>query len=109
MNDTRFVKRMEDKFDIPEMNGTIKDLLLIISGPLSTHKQNADAIRNISKVLLHTYMLEKKILEQLIAMEEKTKSKEYAWKSILFDKVLPQLVTFAVLGILTLLFKGDLP
>jgi len=92
---------MEDKHDIPDMNGTINDLLVIISGPLRTQKQNAEAIRNIAKVILHTYMLEKKILEEL-----QTGSTA---KRIFLDKVVPQLATFAILGLLWILFQNVKP
>ena len=97
----RFNKRMEDNFEIPEMNGTIQDLVLIMSGPLTSHKQNSDAIRGIAKVLLHTYLLEKKILEQLVAIN----GKEKVVKNIFVDKVLPQFITFVIMGLLYLLFQ----
>jgi hypothetical protein len=100
-----FDKRMEDKYEIPEMNGTVQELLRIISETLPSHKHNSDAIKSIAKIDLHIYLLEKKILEQLVILN----SRSSKVNSVLVDKVVPQLITFSILGLLWILFQNFKP
>jgi hypothetical protein len=105
MANTRFDKRMEDKLDIPEMNGTLRKIVELLGAPLDNHEQNSEAIRENTKLNLHIYLLEKRILEQLTIMNK--------WderiKGIFVDKVLPQFITFAIMGLLYLLFQNYHP
>lgn len=58
-------KRMSDKENIPEMNGTIKTLVELIATPMDTPAQQAQAIRESIKVQLHTYILQQQVLEAM--------------------------------------------
>ena len=65
---------MSDKEGIPEMNGTIKALISLISTPLDTPDQQAQALRDSIKLQLHTYILQKKLLEAVDELLEERKS-----------------------------------
>lgn len=56
-------RRMGDNEEIPEMNGTIKRLVDLVSSPLETPEQQAIAIRESVKLQLHTYVIQKQLLE----------------------------------------------
>ena len=58
-------KRMSDKDEVPELNGTIKKLVDLAAAPLETPEQHEMAIRELIKLNLHTYLMIKKTLGTL--------------------------------------------
>ena len=95
-------RRMADQYDIPDMNGTIKELISILSTPLTNHTQNAKAIRNMAMLMMHMYTMEKSLLEEF----NRFLSSRNRWSSLFMERVLPQLITVAILALLYLIF-GD--
>jgi hypothetical protein len=67
-------KRMGDKDNIPEMNGTIKTLVELIAAPMKTPEQQETALRESIKVQLHTYILQKQLLEAMNELLAERKS-----------------------------------
>lgn len=70
----RFNNRMSDKEEIPEMNGTIHKLVELLSSPLDTPEQQANAIKDSIKLQLHTYIIQKQIYTLLNSLSEERHS-----------------------------------
>lgn len=64
-------RRMSDKDNIPEMNGTIKTLVALIGAPMGTPELQEQAVRESIKVQLHTYILQQQVLEKLVSLENR--------------------------------------
>lgn len=100
-----FDKRMGDNEGIPEMNGTIKSLVGLIAAPLETPEQQAQAIRDSIKLQLHTYMLQKQLLESLTGLLEERKN----IISKLIDKGLVPFLYFIGMAVLWIVFNSFKP
>jgi len=92
-------KRMSDKACIPEMNGTIKTLVALISAPMSTPEQQEVALRDSIKLQLHTYILQKQLLEAMDELLQERKS----ILSKLVDKALVPFLYFVGASVLWLI------
>lgn len=92
-------KRMSDKDNIPEMNGTIKTLVELIAAPMETPEQQEKALRESIKVQLHTYILQKQLLEVMNEILEERKG----IISRLIDKALVPFLYFVGATILWLI------
>jgi len=102
---TGYNKRMGDNDHVPEMNGTIKTLVELIAAPLETKEQQAHAIRESVKLQLHTYMMQKQILESLNTLVDERKS----LISKLIDKGLVPFLYFMAMAILWIVFNNFKP
>jgi hypothetical protein len=100
-----FTKRMGDKDGIPEMNGTIKTLVELIATPLETPEQRAQALRDSVKLQLHTYMMQKQLLEQLTELIEERRG----IISRLIDKGLVPFLYFIAMAIMWIVFNSFRP
>src|SRR5512133_973915 len=100
-----FNQRMGDKYGIPEMNGTIKTLVELMSAPLDTEEQRAQALRDSIKLQLHTYMLQKQMLEELTALTQERKN----IISKLIDRGLVPFMYFVVMAVLWVIFNSFKP
>jgi hypothetical protein len=98
-------KRMSDKVDIPEMNGTIKSLVELIASPLETPAQQAQAIRESVKLQLHSYMMQKQLLEAMNALLAERKG----IIERIVDKGLVPLIVFVAMSILWIVFNTFKP
>lgn len=96
---------MSDKDGIPEMNGTIKTLVELIATPLETPEQQAQAIRDSIKLQLHTYMMQKQLLESVMVLVEERKK----IISRLIDKGLVPFLYFVALAVLWIVFTTFKP
>jgi predicted transcriptional regulator YheO len=100
-----YTKRMGDKENIPEMNGTIKTLVSLIATPLETQEQQAQAIRDSIKLQLHTYMMQKQMLESLTALVDERKN----IIARLIDKGLVPFLYFIAMAIMWIVFNTFKP
>lgn len=98
-------RRMSDKENIPEMNGTIKRLVELIATPMETPEQQAQAIRESVKLQLHTYMMQKQLLEAMAALLEERKG----IISRIIDKGLVPFLYFVAMAILWVVFNTFTP
>jgi hypothetical protein len=92
-------KRMSDQDNIPEMNGTIKSLVELIASPMDTPTQQAQALRESIKVQLHTYIMQKQLLEAINELLSERKG----IISRLIDKALVPFIYFVGASILWLI------
>jgi len=94
-------KRMSDTEHIPELNGTIKRLVELISTPMENNEQQAQVIRELVRLQLHSYMMQKQLLEAVnILLEER--------KGIiarLIDKGLVPFIYFIFMAVLWIVFN----
>ena len=105
MSEKGYTKRMGDKDNIPEMNGTIKTLVELIATPLETPEQQAQAIRDSIKLQLHTYMMQKQLLESVSALLEERKG----IIARVIDKGLVPFLYFIAMAILWIVFNTFRP
>ena len=94
-----FTKRMGEIEGIPEMDGTIKRLVELIASPMDTPEQQAQALRESIKLHLHTYMMQKQLLEAMDMLLAERKS----IKSKFIDKAIVPFLYFIGAGILWLI------
>lgn len=64
-------RRMGDRENIPEMNGTIKALVGLIGASMGTPELQEQALRESIKVQLHTYILQQQVLEEVSSLKSK--------------------------------------
>lgn len=55
-------RRMSDKVEIPPLNGTVARLVELAAAPLETSEQQQAAIRELIKLNLHSYIMNKQTL-----------------------------------------------
>lgn len=96
---------MGDNEEIPEMNGTIKRLVELIGSPMETVEEQAVAIRESLKLQLHTYMMQKQVLEAMNILLTERKS----IISKILDKFLIPFLYFVAMAILWLAFNALKP
>ena len=93
--------------EVPEMNGTLVELIALSRSPLRTVADTSRAVQKMAGLLVHIYQMQKNTNAQLATISKqfethaKTESKILQW---FLDKVLPQIVTLIILGILYMVF-----
>lgn len=98
-------RRMSDIDSIPEMNGTITKLVELIASPMDTPEQQAQAVRESMKLQLHTYMMQKQLLESLSALLEERKG----IITRIIDKGLVPFLYFVAMAVLWIVFNSFRP
>ena len=66
-------RRVGDGLDIPEINGELADLVALIGTPLDTPEKQAQAIRDIAVLQLHSYLMHKQNRDDLNAILKERK------------------------------------
>lgn len=74
METMRLDKRMSDRENIPELNGTIKLLVEMLAGKIDTPEKQENAIKELVILQLNSWMLQKQVYENLSALLEERKS-----------------------------------
>ena len=78
-------RRMSDKEDIPELNGTIRTLVEMLSQSIETPQQQQEIIKQMIRLQLHTYLLQKQIHESLDEILDERK--------MIIEKIVDKFVT----------------
>jgi len=76
---------MSDKEDIPQLNGTIKTLVDMLSQSIETPQQQQEIIKQMIRLQLHTYLLQKQIHESLDEILDERK--------MIIEKIVDKFVT----------------
>lgn len=97
-------RRIGDNLEVPPMNGTLKSIVDLIGTPLDTPEKQAQAIREIATINLHTYLMQKEMRDLLNAILQERKS----IIDKIVDKGLVPLLFMMLIAILGLLFKPGL-
>lgn len=98
-------RRITDKENIPPLNGTIATLVELISSLLDTPEAQALALRESLKLQLHTYMIQKKLLDEVDKLLEERKS----IIERIIDKGLVPFLYFIAMAILWIVFSTFRP
>lgn len=96
---------MSDKEHIPDLNGTINALVGLIATPMDTQEQQAQALRESMKLQLHTYMIQKQMLDKLIKLLDERQG----IITRIIDKGLVPILVMMLLAVLAMLFKSAVP
>jgi len=76
---------MSDKEDIPQLNGTIKTLVDMLSQSIDTPQQQQEIIKQMIRLQLRTYLLQKQIHESLDEILDERK--------MIIEKIVDKFVT----------------
>ena len=96
---------MGDTDNIPEMNGTIKALVSLLTEDISTSEKQQQALKELVKLQLNSYMLQKQVYEKLSSLLEERKS----ILSKMVDKLLAPLAYTILTILLWLVFSNFKP